>query len=71
MWLTIDKLHEHVKGRQMFVVKAFDVLPLGERGPIYTSDPYCVWFELDRGVFERWPHMFMPTHFCLLPEERE
>jgi hypothetical protein len=30
MWLTIDKLHEHVKGRQMFVVKAFDVLPLGE-----------------------------------------
>jgi hypothetical protein len=70
-WISIDKLGEYVKGRQMFVVKAFDVVPFERYPGTYTSDPWCVWFEQERGTFERWPHLFMPTHFCLLPEERE
>jgi hypothetical protein len=72
-WISIDKLGEYVKGNEMFVVKAFDV-HLGKI--VYTSDPWCVWVnDIDEFMrpddFIRWPHLFMPTHFCLLPEERE
>jgi hypothetical protein len=88
MWLTIDKLHEHVKGREMqsdksscqsptvFVVIAMNVPYPFNPNYTYTTDPYCVWVnEVDEYMrpeeFIRWPHPFMPTHFCLLPEERE
>ena len=68
-WLTIDKLHEHIKGREMFVVKAFDVDLDGIRGSQYTTDPYCTWHdEQSSNKFPRWPHPFQPTHFCLLPK---
>jgi hypothetical protein len=76
-WMTIDKLGEYVKGREMFVVKAFDVQYPNIDSLIYTSDPWCTWRERveqlceDEYYFPRWPHPFMPTHFCLLPEERE
>jgi hypothetical protein len=76
MWMTIDKLHEHVKGREMFVVRAFDVnVHGGSDGYTYITDPYCVWYEPATShrtdKFVRWPHNFPPTHFCLLPRERE
>jgi hypothetical protein len=72
MWMTIDKLFEHVKEREMFVAKAFDVQIKGHNYP-YTSDPWCVWVENWAGtlLFSRWPHPFPPTHFCLLPTEKE
>jgi hypothetical protein len=70
MWLTIDKLHDHVKGKEMFVVQAFGIVLEGS-SRIYTSDPYCTWLDADGNKpFPRWPHSFMPTHFCLLPEEK-
>jgi hypothetical protein len=75
MWLTINKLHEHVKDREMFVVRAFDVFLHPKATAPYTSDPWCVWYDEmyidDVDKFVRWPHPFPPTHFCLLPEERE
>jgi hypothetical protein len=75
-WMAIDKLGEYVKGREMFVVKAFDVPLLNHSNVLYTTDPYCVFVyrmsdDLITSSFARWPHPFMPTHFCLLPEERE
>jgi hypothetical protein len=72
MWMTIDKLHEYVKGRQMFVVRAFDVPTSCDARVLYTTDPYCTWLDKVIGVyvFPRWPHPFPPTHFCLLPNER-
>jgi hypothetical protein len=69
MWLTIDKLHEYVKGRDMFVVRAFDVEV--SKDYKYTTDPYCTWYDKYKDTFHRWPHEYLPTHFCLLPEERE
>ncbi len=51
--------------KKMFVVIGINV-PL-KSGQVYTTDPYCVWVELN-GTLSRWPHEFEPTHFCLLPE---
>jgi hypothetical protein len=67
MWIEIEKLKEHVKGREMFVVKAFDVVLSEISGYKYTTDPWCVWLS-DDGSFSRWPHSFPPTHFHTLPE---
>ena len=72
MWIKIEHLNEHIKGREMFVVRAFDVIP-HEGAMLYTTDPYCTWLDemLGMWVFPRWPHAFKPTHFCLLPDGRE
>lgn len=72
MWIKLEHLPEHIKGRQMYVVKAFDVIPHKGAMP-YTSDAYCTWADEMLGmlVLPRWPHSFKPTHFCLLPEGRE
>lgn len=69
-WLPIEELHNHVKGREMFVVKAFGVIPY-EGVREYDSDPYCVWWDKHYEEFARWPHPFEPTHFCLLPDWEE
>lgn len=53
------------RSKEMFVVRAFDVDPTGRGLQRYTTDPYCVWFEL--GGFIRWPHDFPPTHWVKLP----
>jgi hypothetical protein len=53
-------------GREMFVVRAFNV-PVTISGPPYTSDPYCVWIDDTSGDFARWPHKFPPTHWIPLP----
>jgi hypothetical protein len=47
-----------------FVVQAFSVRTAG--GVIYTSDPVCVWRNLD-GSFARWKQDFAPTHWMPLP----
>lgn len=48
----------------MFVVRAFDVETFS--GVIYTSDPVCVWRNID-GSFARWKQEFQPTHWLPLP----
>lgn len=67
-WEKLENLpNEFCKGsKKMFVVKGIDV-PLKFDGKPYTTDPYCVWVQLN-GTLARWPHEFEPTHFCLLPE---
>ena len=59
-WLPIESSPRHTK--EMFVVRAFDVLINGHK---YTSDPYCVW--ADKAEFVRWPHPFEPTHWMRIP----
>lgn len=54
-------------GREMFVVRAFDVDPNGRGIQKYTTDAYCVWREGDK--FARWPHNFPPTHWVALPKK--
>lgn len=54
-------------GREMFVVRAFNVTYPGYGARSYTSDPYCVWPE-GTGVWARWPHPFPPTHWMPLPD---
>lgn len=63
-WMPIESAPK--EGREMFVVKAFDVTypECGVRR--YTSDPYCVW-PGDDGGWVRWPHPFPPTHWMGLP----
>lgn len=53
-------------GREMYVVKAFNVTNADCHVFNYTTDPYCVW-PGDRGGWVRWPHQFPPTHWCALP----
>lgn len=60
-WQSIESAPKNRK--RMFVVIAKDIIVHGRN---YTSDPYCVWVE--DGVFCRWPHKFLPTHWCELPE---
>jgi len=48
----------------MFVVRAFEVRTFS--GVIYTSDPVCVWRNID-GSFARWKQEFQPTHWLPLP----
>lgn len=70
MWLKIENLPDYYKTKPtMFVVKAFDVLPMQNSIYKYTSDPYCVWLE--NGEYVRWPHPFPPTHYLELPVEKE
>lgn len=69
MWIKIEHLEKHIKGRGMFVVKGFDV-EVQYGGFPYTTDPYCVW-KNDDGTFARWPHPFPPTHFAILPVVKE
>lgn len=63
-WKTIDSAPQG--GKEMFVVRAFNVDPTGSGVQRYTTDPYCVW-NID-GAFHRWPHAFQPTHWTTLPE---
>jgi hypothetical protein len=65
-WLPIETAPETRLPWTMFVVIAFNVKPRFCSIP-YTSDPYCVWREID-GAFARWPHSFEPTHWCPLPD---
>lgn len=53
------------QGREMFVVKAFNVSNGFTGGKPYTSDPWCVWHD-EPGKFARWPHNFAPTHWMKL-----
>lgn len=64
-WLPIETAPKTHLPWTMFVVIALDVTP-GFGGAPYTSDPYCVWREIN-GKFARWPHSFEPTHWCPLP----
>jgi len=58
-WMPINTAPRDTK--EMFVVRAFNVVN-GFTGCLpYTTDPWCVWREQD-GSFARWPHNFMPTH---------
>ena len=69
-WMKIENLPDLYKtSRRMFIVKAFSVFPTEQSVMPYTTDPYCVWYE--NGDFVRWPHKFTPTHYAILPEERE
>lgn len=64
-WQPMNELpYECSFNKKMFVVKGFDV---NINGRPYTTDPYCVWVQLN-GTLARWPHDFEPTHFYLLPE---
>lgn len=65
VWLPIDSAPYT---KEMFVVKAFNVVNGFTGGLPYTSDPWCVWLEKD-GSFARWPHNFKPTHWLKLPTE--
>ena len=62
-WRTIDTAPDAEHG--MFVVQAFEVRTFG--GQTYTSDPVCVWRNLD-GSFARWKQDFEPTHWLPLPK---
>lgn len=62
-WLPIEKAPT---GKEMFVVRAFNVCVESSGVKMYTTDPYAVWRQED-GSFARWPHNFPPTHFCRLP----
>lgn len=53
-------------GREMFIVRAFNVCNGFTGGKPYTSDAWAVWRASD-GSFARWPHHFAPTHFHALP----
>ena len=63
-WLPIETAP--TEGREMFVVKAFNVCNGFTGGKPYTSDPWCVWHESDSS-FARWNHKFQPTHWMPLP----
>jgi hypothetical protein len=63
-WLPIETAPKD--GREMFVVRAFDVSNGFTGGRVYTSDAYAVWRD-DDGGFARWPHHFQPTHWQPLP----
>ena len=65
-WLPIETAPKTRLPWTMFVVIAFNVKPRFNSSP-YTTDPYCVWREID-GSFARWPHSFEPTHWCPLPD---
>jgi hypothetical protein len=67
-WQPIDTAPKSRKPFEMFAVIAMNVKPLLSSAP-YTSDPYCVWRDVD-GSFARWPHPFAPTHWCPLPYYR-
>jgi hypothetical protein len=67
-WIPIDTAPKSRKPFEMFAVIAMNVKPLPSSAP-YTSDPYCVWRDVD-GSFARWPHPFAPTHWCPLPYYR-
>ena len=54
------------KGREMFVVRGFNVRNGFTGGNPYTTDPWCVWPD-ENGGFVRWPHHFPPTHWMPLP----
>lgn len=57
------------KGREMFVVRAFNVPNGYVGGRDYTSDPWCVWWSVPDSAFVRWPHHFAPTHWLALPPQ--
>lgn len=64
-WLPIETAPKD--SREMFVVRAFNVDPIGiGKGFSYTSDAYAV-FRADDGAFVRWPHTWPPTHWMPLP----
>ena len=65
-WQPIDTAPATRQPFSMFVVVAIDA-DTGYHGAPYTSDPYCVWREVD-GSFARWPHPFPPTHWLPLPD---
>ena len=70
MWKKIENLpEEYQDSTKMFVVKAIDILPCVYSHSNYTSDPYTVWRM--NGEYHRWPHEFLPTHYCELPDEVE
>jgi hypothetical protein len=62
-WVSVKERLPEI-GREMFVVRGFDVIPCEGCQP-YTTDAYAVWMEGD--TFVRWPHKFPPTHWMLLP----
>lgn len=79
-WLPIEDCpKDH---RIMFVAIAIDVKVTPNSERLYTTDPYCVWWndhlvqgderwpQHPKTHFSRWPHPFPPTHFCLLPETK-
>lgn len=66
-WLLIEDAPDG-STKEMFLVRAFNVMNGFTGGEYYTSDPWCVWREKD-GSFARWPHHFPPTHWCRLPVE--
>lgn len=63
-WEPISTAPKEWKPFEMFVVIGINV-KLSTSRP-YTTDPYCVWRNLDES-FARWPHPFEPTHWCPLP----
>jgi hypothetical protein len=52
----------------MIVVRAFDV-PAQQGALLYTSDPYCVWWDTYENRWMRWPHSYPPTHWRALSED--
>jgi hypothetical protein len=62
-WVSVKERLPEI-GREMFVVRGFDVIPCEGCRP-FTTDAYAVWLEGDK--FVRWPHNFPPTHWMLLP----
>jgi len=63
-WEPISTAPKEWKPFEMFVVIGINVKL--STSPPYTTDPYCVWRNLDES-FARWPHSFEPTHWCPLP----
>ena len=64
-WQPIETAPKNDK--VMFIAIAVGVKVTPESVP-YTTDPWCVWQDVNRGEFVRWPHRFRPTHWMPLPE---
>jgi hypothetical protein len=66
-WKPIETAPKDSSSKKMFVVIAFNAKIRSDYH--YDSDPYCVWRGF-RGEFVRWPHVFEPTHWVPLPEDK-
>lgn len=66
VWQPIETAPK--QGREMFVVRGFNVTNLNAGCRNYTTDAYCVWPGDEGNGWVRWPHTFPPTHWMPLPK---
>lgn len=72
MWKPIAELPVDPRGKNVVALIAINTLEARGSSP-YTSDPYCGWRIAEINYpesFARWPHRFLPTHFCELPSTK-